>query len=87
MADIPFPEFPESEPLSEATHEALLRIGDVMLRVYTLADGRRLLHTADVRRFFGVASREDLVAFLDLWRMMSAGAEDETHQMPEEEAP
>jgi hypothetical protein len=60
--------------LPGVTHEAHLRIGDVTLRVYTLADGRRLLHAADVQRFFGVAAREDLVAFMDLWRMMRGGA-------------
>ena len=65
---------PEPEPLPEATHEAHMRIGDVTLRVYTLADGRRLMHAEDVRRFLDVASREDLVAFMDLWRMMRGEA-------------
>jgi hypothetical protein len=76
MADTPLP---EPEPLPEATHEAHLRIGEVTLRVYTLADGRRIVSAEDVQRFLGVASHEDLVAFMDLWRMMSEAPEGETN--------
>ena len=46
MADIPLP---EPEPIPEATHEAHVRIGGVTLRVYTLADGRRIIPEEDVR--------------------------------------
>ena len=73
MADI---SRPEPEPLPEATHEAHMRIGDVTLRVYTLADGRRLVHEEDVRRFFGVATREDLMAFMDLWHLIRGEVEE-----------
>lgn len=40
------------EALPYATHEGVLKLGDVELRVAQLSDGQRVIDAADLRRWF-----------------------------------
>ena len=37
-----------------ATHQGLLKIGELQLKVYQLSDGQRVLDMADVERLLGI---------------------------------
>lgn len=45
---------PDADGLPVATHSGVLRVGDIDLRCYQLADGRRLFDADDIRRVFGL---------------------------------
>lgn len=39
-----------------ATHEGVMKFGDAEMRVYVLNDGRRIINSEDMERFFGLAN-------------------------------
>jgi hypothetical protein len=41
-----------TDDLPHATHEGILRVGDIDIHVYQLSDGRRVIDAAEVERFF-----------------------------------
>jgi hypothetical protein len=43
---------PVANNLPFVTHEGVLQIGDVSMRVYQLSDGRRVIPSEDIERFF-----------------------------------
>lgn len=42
-----------------ATHEGVLMVGDVTFRVYVLSDGRRVVDSDDIHKFFGTETTGD----------------------------
>lgn len=50
---LPLPPNDEPGDLPYATHEGILRIGDLELKCYTLNTGARVFEVNDLLRFFG----------------------------------
>lgn len=53
MTPLPVDDEPRADGLLHATHEGVLEIGELTIRVWQLSDGQRVLDAGDVERFFG----------------------------------
>lgn len=52
--ELPAPEGSIPDGVPVATHEGVLRLGELSLRVYQLSDGQRIISAEDMEQFFGV---------------------------------
>lgn len=54
MTPLPVDDEPRPDGIPHATHEGVLEIGDLSIKVWQLSDGRCVLDADDVHRFFGM---------------------------------
>lgn len=45
---------PSKDGIPHVTHESILKLGELSVRVYVLSDGNRIIPEEDMKRIFGV---------------------------------